>query len=180
MRVFAADAGNRKQRIDEIERHVVAEEEPVVRVRRRVERDDHQDLRRLLLNRDAETVDRLWQLSSRLPDAVLHVDERFLNVRADLERAVERVLAARRARRLHVDEVVDADDLVFDLGCDRLLHDRSARADVRRLHLNQRRRDRRKLRDGKREDRDGTQDDDDDGKHHRKDRPGNEEVCHVI
>ena len=103
-----------------------------------------------------------------------------MNVGADFERAVERVLAARRARRLHVDEVVDADDLVLDLRCDRLLDDRSARADVRRLHLNERRRDRRKLRDGKHEDRDATQHDDHDGKHHRKDRACNEEVCHVL
>jgi hypothetical protein len=99
----------------------------------RIERYDAEERGRFLLNRDALPLDVLGQLGERDLNPVVDVDGVDVRIGPELEGGGERVAAVISADALHVDHLVDADDLRFQrLGDGRVHHvGRSARIDRR-------------------------------------------------
>ena len=128
--VHLRDPGNPEDLVAQVDPAVVDQEVGVVRVRRRVERDQHQDAGALLLDGDALLRDFLRQARLRRRNAVLGEDVRDVLVRPDLEVDVEQHAAVAGVRRLHVDQPIDAVDLLLDGGGHRLLHRLGRRAGV--------------------------------------------------
>ena len=90
---------------------------------RRIDRDDAEQRRRLLLDRHALALHVGRQARQRDLDAVVDVDGIDVGIGAELERGGERIAAVVAADALHVDHLVDADDLRLDRLRDRLVHD---------------------------------------------------------
>ena len=100
---------------------------------RRIDRDDAEQRGRLLLHRDALPLHLLRQLGERDLHAVVDVDGVDVGIGAELERHQQRIAAVIAADALHVDHLVDADDLRLDRLGDRGLDDqRRMRRDRRR------------------------------------------------
>ena len=97
--------------VQHVDRGVVAEEQRVVALVRRVDRQHLQDGGRLLLDRDALPPDVLGQLRHRQLHPVVDVDGVDVRVGADGETDGERVAAVIAGGRLHVERLVDAHDL---------------------------------------------------------------------
>jgi hypothetical protein len=76
----------------------------------------------MLLHRQTLLANILRQLGQRDLHAVVDVDRVDVGVGAKLERHLQRVAAVVAADALHVDHLVDADDLAFDRLRDRRFH----------------------------------------------------------
>ena len=112
-----------------------------------VESDELQDRRRPLDDRQALELHLLRQLRQRGLHAVVDVDRVDVGIGAEREADGQVVAAVVAAGRLHVDHLVDADDLRLDrLGDGRLDH-RGRRAGIDRGDLHLRRHDVGELRD---------------------------------
>ena len=83
-------------------------------VLRRIDRDERQDRRRLLLDVDPLPLNFRRQLRQRDLHPVVDVDRIDVGIGAELERGGQRIAAVVTARALHVDHLVDADDLRLD------------------------------------------------------------------
>ena len=110
-----------QERVVDVDGRVVGQERGVVAPVGRVERDDDQRERQRLLDRDAEVLDVLGQERLRLREAVLHQHVVDVDVGADVERHVLVHRAVVGVRRLDVEHVVDAVDLLLDGRRHRLL-----------------------------------------------------------
>jgi hypothetical protein len=115
-----ADARRALDLVEQVDGHVVREEQRIVAVLRRIHRDDAEQCRRFLLHRDALPLHLLRQARQRDLYPVVDVDRVDVGVGAELERTNERVAAVIAADALHVHHLVDADDLRLD----RLRHGR--------------------------------------------------------
>ena len=115
---------------------------------RRIDRDDAEQSRRLLLNRHALLLHILRQLRKRHLNAVVHVDGVDVGVGAKLERDGQRVAAIVAADALHVDRFIDADDLSLDRLGYRCIDNGGGGAGIIRRDRHLRRYDIRILRDG--------------------------------
>ena len=159
---------------------VVDQEVGVVGVRGRVDRDQHQDARALLLDGDALLRDFLRQARLRRRDAVLGEDVGDVLVGADLEVDVELHAAVAGVRRLHVDQPVHAVDFLLDRGRHRLLHRLGGRARIVGRHADVGRGEERILLDRQPGDGDRTQHDGQDRDDDRDDRTADEELAHGL
>ena len=141
-----ADAGRAFDLIEQIDGHVIGEEQRIVRVLGRIDRDDAEQRRGFLFDRDALALHVRRQLRQRHLDPVVDVDGVDVGIGAELERSGQRVAAIVAARALHVDHLVDADDLrLDDLGDGRFDH-RGISAGIKRRDRDLRRHDIRILR----------------------------------
>ena len=113
---------------------------------RRGKRDDAEQCRRLFLNRHALLLHVLRQLRKRNLNAVVHVDGVDVRIGAKLERRGERVAAVVAADALHIDHLVDADDLGLDRLGNRCIDDRGGRTRITRRDRDLRRHNIRVLR----------------------------------
>jgi hypothetical protein len=166
-----ADAGRAPELIEKIDRHVVGQKQRIVRVLRRIDGNDPEQCRRLLLDRDPLTLHVGRQAGQRNLNTVVDVDRVDVRIGAELEGSDQRVAAVIAADALHVDHLVDADDLRLDRLRDGGIHDRAGCARVERRDGHLRRNDIGVLRD-----RDGDQSQDagdrrDDGDDDRQPRP---------
>ena len=168
--IDVADAGKPRQLVLEIDGGVVGEIEAVVAVVGRGQSDEQQDRRRALLHRDALRLHRLRQRRQRGGHPVLHQDLRGIEIGADLECHRERVAAVAGARRLHVDHVLDAVDLLLDRQRHRIHERARAGAGIARRHLHGRRHDVGILRDRQIIDRDRADQNHQDGENVRENR----------
>ncbi len=109
-----ADARHAVQRVDDVDVRVVREEERVVRVRWRQERDHHHRQARRLAQCQAVLRDVGRQVRLCLRDPVLDVDLIDVGVGADVERHRQLHRPVVAVGRLHVEHVVDAVDLLFE------------------------------------------------------------------
>ncbi len=163
-----ADAGRALDLIEQIDGDVIGEEQRIVGVLGRIDRDDAEQRRGFLFYRDALALHVRRQLRQRHLDAVVDVDGVDVGIGAELEGRRERVAAVVAARALHVDHLVDADDLRLDDLGDGRFHHRRIGAGIKRGDRDLRRHDIRILRqrDGiEREQAGDRRDDgDDDGK----------------
>ena len=146
---------------------VIGEEQAVIALVRRDQRDELQNGRRFLLHRHALRLYRLRQLRERAGDAVLHQNLREVDVHSDLEGDDQRVAAVGGAPGLHVDHAVDAIDLLLDRQRDGVDHRARARAGVARGDGNGRRHHVGILGDRKPHERDGADHHHEDGEHVR-------------
>src|SRR5579862_8791746 len=140
------------------------------------EGDHHEEGARLLRHVHALRRNRLGKLRHRLAHAVLHVHLGERRIRVDREVHGERVVARRRARRLHVHHVVRAVHLLLDRRAHVLRHELRVGARIGRRHLDLDRRDLRVLGDGQLHHRDGAHDRDHERDDRREDRAVDEEV----
>ena len=136
-----ADALDVFQLVDIVHGEIVFQKRAVVGPVRRFEREDHRDVIRRFLGRDAQRAYRIRERRISLRDGVLHAHRRHILVRPRQELDIERIRAVRIGRRIHVVEAFDADDLFLDDLRDRLLDDFRIRAGVIRPDRNLRRRD---------------------------------------
>ena len=88
-----ADARKARQLVADIDGGIVAQEQAVISVIRRGQRDEQKYGGRTLLNGDALILDSLWQLRQRAGHAVLHQNLREVEVDADPERHGQGVAA---------------------------------------------------------------------------------------
>ena len=136
-----ADAGQPRQLVDQIDRCVVGEIEIVEAFVGRRQRDEQQDRRRALLHRDALNLHRLGQRRQSARHAVLHQDLRGIEIGADRKGYGEAVAAVARIRRLHVDHILDAVDLLLDRQRHGVHERAGAGSGIAGRHLNGRRDD---------------------------------------
>ena len=106
-----------------------------------------QDRRRLLLDRQPLQLDFGRKLGQRGLHAVVDVDRVDVGIAAEQKADGQGVAAVIAARRLHVDHLVDADDLRLDRLGDARFDDRGGSAGIGGGHLHLRRHDVGKLRD---------------------------------
>ena len=160
--IGVADSRHALDGVENVDGRVVREKEQITGLIGRVEAHHLQEGGRLLLGDHALPLRLLRELRHRLGDAVLHVDRVDVRVAADGEADGQRVAAVIAARRLHVEHVVDADDLRLDGLRHRRLDDIGASTRVGRRHLDLRRHDVRELghRDRAHRDQPGKRDDD--------------------
>jgi hypothetical protein len=170
-----AGAVDALQRIEHVDVGVVGDVVRAVAVVFRVDRDQHHDRRRLLLDVDALLDDGRRQLRHREVDAVLHLHLRDVGVGVEREVDGHRQLTRRRADRRHVEHVVDAVDLLLDRRGDRIRERLRVGARVGRGDRHLHRRDRRVLRHRQQHHRDGARERDDDRDDCGEDRPLDEE-----
>ncbi len=135
----AADAGQTGERVDEVDRRVIAQEKRVIFVVGRIQHHELQDRGVLLLDVDALRLDRFGQRGQGELDAVLHQNLVDIRIGADGEGDGQHISAVRRARRLHIEHLVDAVDLVLDRQRDGVQHGLGAGAGIARRDLNRRR-----------------------------------------
>jgi hypothetical protein len=119
------------ERVDDVDVRVVGEEERVVRLLRREQRDDQHRNAGRLPHRQAELVDLGRQVRLRLRHAVLQVDLIDVRVGVDVERHGQLHRAVVRVRGLHVEHVVHAVHLLLERRRDRLLDRERVGAGVR-------------------------------------------------
>ena len=170
-----ADAREPGDLVAELDRRVVAQVEVVAAVVGREEVDDHQDARRLLLDRHTAPLDQVGEdrLGQRL--AVLHEDLGHVQVDADPERDRQDVGAVVGALRRHVHHVLDAVHLLLDRRGDGVGDRLRVSPRVVGGDLDRRRRDLRVLRDGQSPHRQAAAERDDDREHGGEARPVDEE-----
>ncbi len=94
-----ADAGDARQRVHHVDLRVVRQEQAVMRAVRRIDAGDHQEVRLLGADADAEICDGARQLRHRQRDTILHVHLRDIVVGTDREGDGQRVVAARTGGR---------------------------------------------------------------------------------
>ena len=176
MVVDVRNAVDAEQFVLDVDRGEVAQVDVVVAAVRREEADDHQDVGRLLADRDALVLDRGRQLRHGQLHAVLHHDQGRVQVGADVEGDRQRVRAVVAHLRGHVEHALDAVDLLLDRRRHRVGHHLGAGARIADRHRHAGRRDRRVLGDRQREQRDPAGQRDDDRQHRREDRPIDEEA----
>ena len=141
-----ADAGRAFDPIEQVDGDVIGEEQRIVGVLGRIDRDDAEQRRGFLLHRDALALHVRRQLRQRHLDPVVDVDGVDVGIGAELERRRERIAAVVAARALHVDHLVDADDLRLDDLGDGRFHDGGVGAGIKRRDRDLRRHDIRILR----------------------------------
>ena len=139
--IDVADAGQARQLVPDVDRGVIGEIEAIVAVVGRGQSGDQKDRRLLLLDGDALSLDGVWKLGERARHPVLHQDLRGIEIGADIERDRQRIAAVARARRLHVDHVLDAVDLLLDRQRNGIHQDAGAGAWICGRHLHGRRHD---------------------------------------
>ena len=160
-----------RQRIEDVDGHVVGDEQRILLAALRRECQELQDGRGALLHRHAVALHLLRQARQRRLHPVVHVDRVDVRVGAQLERHGQRVAAVVARVGLHVDHAVRAVDLRFQrLRYSRLHHGRGC-AGVAGCHLHLRRHDVRELRHRQHQQRQSACDHGDDGDHGRKARP---------
>ena len=142
-----ADAGGAGKNVEYIDHRVVGDEQGILGAVVTVEHDELQDGRRFLLNAQSFQLDLLRKLSERGLHAIVHVDGVDVWIAAEQKADGESVAAIIAARRLHVDHLVDADDLRLDGLGNALFDDRRGSARIRRRHHHLGRHDVGKLRD---------------------------------
>ena len=130
-----ADAGEAAQFVLHIDDRVVRQEQAVEAAVGGVEDDELEDRRRLLLRRHALELHFLRQRRNRRRHAVLHQDLILVGIRADREGDDQGVRAVARVRRLHVDHVLDAVDVLLDRQSDGVDERHGACAGIARRHL---------------------------------------------
>ena len=170
-----ADAGRALDAVEQIDRHVVRDEERVLHGFGRVDRQHAQQRGGLLLDRDALLADVLGQLGQGDLHPVVDVDGVDVRIGAELEGPGERVAAVVAADALHVDHLVDAHDLRLDGLCDRGFHHLGRGAGIGRRHRDLGRHDVGVLRHRDGEQRQRAGDRRDDGDDHREARPVDED-----
>ena len=136
-----ADALEASQFVLHVDDGVVRQEQAVEAAVRRNQRDEFENRSRLLRRRHALGLDLLRQRRNGGGHLVLHQDLRFVGVSADREGDDQGIGAVVRARRLHVEHVLDAVDLLLDRQGDGVDQGLGARARIQRRHLYGRRDD---------------------------------------
>ena len=136
-----ADAGEATQFVLHVDDGVVRQEQAVEAAVGGYETDELEDRRRLLLRRHALELHFRRQRRNRRRHAVLHQDLVLVGIRADREGDDQGVGAVARARRLHVDHVLDAVDVLLDRQGDGVDERHGACAGIARRHLDGRRDD---------------------------------------
>ncbi len=111
----------------------------------RIHVNDQQDVRRFLAGRDPGLLDHVGQKRHGQVDAVLHHDLGQVEIDALVKGDREGVAAVVVGLRRHVEHPLDAVDLLLDRRRHGLGHDLGAGAGIGAVHLNGRRRHRRKL-----------------------------------
>ena len=129
------------QRVEHVDVRVVRDVLGAVAGVLREDGDQHHDRRRLLLDVHAQLHHRRRQLRHREVDPVLHLHLRDVRVGVEREVDGQRHLPVRRARRRHVEHVVDAVDLRLDRRGHRFGDGPRVGAGVGRLHRHLHRRD---------------------------------------
>jgi hypothetical protein len=172
----AADAGQPRDLVLELDRRVIGEIEAVVAPVGRGQGDDLQDRGRVLLHDHALRLHRLRQLRYRARHPVLHQHLRQIEIDADLERHGERVAAVGAAVGLHVDHALDAVDLLLDRQRHGIDDGTRARAGIARGDLHGGRHHVGILRDRQREHGDAADHHHQDGEHIGENRPRDEEI----
>ena len=142
-----ADAFDAEECVVDVDEGVVGQERRVVAAIGRIQRDDHQRERERLLDRDTEVLDVLRQERLCLRIAIVDENVRDIDVGPDVERDDLAHRAIVRVGRLHVQHAIDAVHLLLDRRRHRLLDRQRVRARVRRVQVDLRRQDLRKLRD---------------------------------
>ena len=117
-----AHARRARQPVEHVDGDVVADEQRVLLAALAVELQELQDRRGALAHRQAVALHLGRQLGQRLLHAVVDVDRVDVGVGAQLEADGQGVAAVVAAVGLHVDHLVDADDLRLQRLCDRRLH----------------------------------------------------------
>ena len=136
-----ADPGHQVQLIDHVDVRIVADKRLIVAPLWRLHRHDDQDRRRLLRDRHPFLLHRLRQLRHRLVDLVLHIHLIDIRIRTDVKIDIQRHRPRRRVLRVHVDHVLDAQDLLFQRRRHIVRHRVGIGAIVICRYLDQRRRD---------------------------------------
>ena len=109
-----ADAVDARQRVGDLERGVVGDEQAVARLVGRIEVHDHHQVGRALGHRDADVAHVGGKSRLRDRDAILHLHLRDVEIGAEIEGDRDGEAAVRRRIRRHVDHVLDAVDLLLD------------------------------------------------------------------
>ncbi len=104
-----ADARNARDFVQHVDCNIVRDEQRVVLVAG--ETDELQDRRGLLADGDTLPLDFLRKLRQRGLDAIVDVDRVGVRIGAERETDCEPIAAVVGARRLHVQPLIDADDL---------------------------------------------------------------------
>ena len=157
-----ADAGEALKFVHHIDDGVVRQEQAVEAAVGRNQADIFENRGRLLLRRHALDLHFLRQRGNGGRDPVLDQDLVLVGIRADREGDDQGVSAVVRARRLHVEHVLDAVDILLERQGDGVDERPGARAGVARRHLHGRRDDigilrRRQLDEGDQADQDKEQ-----------------------
>ena len=110
-----ADAGRAFDLVEQIDGDIVGDETADRGVLLRgIDRDDAEKRGGLLLDRDTLALHFGRQARQRDLDPVVDVDRVDVGIGAELERGSQRVAAVIAAHALHIDHLVDADDLRLD------------------------------------------------------------------
>ena len=136
-----ADALEASQFVLHVDDGVVRQEQAVEAAVRRNQRDEFENRSRLLRRRHALGLDLLRQRRNCGGHLVLDQDLRFVGVGADREGDDQSIAAVVRARRLHVEHVLDAVDALLDRQGDGVNQGLGARARVQGRDLYGRRDD---------------------------------------
>ena len=139
--VHGADAVEASQFVLHADDGVVRQEQAVEAAVGRNQRDEFENRGRLLRRRHPLDLHFLRQRRNGGRHLVLHQDLRLVGVRADREGDDQGIGAVVRARRLHINHVLDAVDLLLDRQGDGVDEGLGARAGVARRHLYGRRDD---------------------------------------
>ena len=172
-RADAVDAG---QRILDLERREIGDEQRVARAVRRIEMHDHHQVGRALVDRDADVAHVGGQPRRRGGDAVLHLHLRDIEIGAEIEGDGDGEAPVGGRVRGHVEHVLDAVDLLLDRRDHGRGDDVGAGARILAGDVDDRRRDLRILRDRQAEERHRAEDHEHDRDHRGKDRPVDEEM----
>ena len=168
-------AGDTRQRVEQVDRRVIAEIKAVVSAVRRGQVDHQQQVGRLLAYRDPLAHDVFGKLRLGERHPVLHVDLGDIGVAADLEGHLHVQGAVVAAGRCDVDHPFDAVDLLLQrLGHGRF-HDLRVGPGIAGRYLDDRRRDLRVLVDRQGEERDESGERDEDRDDEGEFRPVDEE-----
>src|SRR5262249_4986619 len=176
--IHLGDAGDTEELVPEVDAAIVDEVVAVARPVRRVDGDEHEDARALLLHGDALRVDLLGQARLCSRDTVLGQDVGGVLVHAHREADVEQHAAIARVRRLHVDHSLDAVHLLLDRSGDRLLDGDGRGARIRRGDANDRWGEEGILLEREPRQRERPHDHDDDRYDDRDNRPADEKLRH--
>ena len=171
-----ADALDARERVLDLERGVVGDEQRVARLVGRQHVHDHHQVGRGLGDGDADVAHVSRQARQRGRDAVLHLHLGDIEIGADIERHADREAPVAVGVRRHVEHVLDAVDLLLD----RRHHGRGDHlgvgAGILARHVDDRRRDLGILRDRQAREGDRAEDHDHDRDDGGEDRPVDEEM----